>query len=38
MLLSKIQPMLQRIAPAVLLTAMFGLVCGFAAVGVVGVA
>lgn len=33
-----IQRLLQRAAPAVLTTAMFGLVVAFAAVGVVGVA
>jgi hypothetical protein len=38
MQLSNVQALVQRIAPAVLLTAMFGLVCGFAAVGMVGVA
>ncbi len=34
---SNVQALVQRIAPAVLLTAMFGLVCGFATVGMVGV-
>lgn len=34
----QIRSLVDRIAPAVLLTAMFGLVCGFAAIGMVGVA
>jgi hypothetical protein len=38
MSLSQIRSLVDRIAPAVLLTAMFGLVCGFAAVGMVGLA
>jgi hypothetical protein len=38
MSLSQIRTMIDRLAPAALLTAMFGLVCGFAAVGMVGVA
>ena len=38
MSLSKVRNLVERIAPALLLTAMFGLVCGFAAVGMVGVA
>lgn len=38
MAIPKIQLLVQRVAPAVLMTAMFGLVCAFAAVGVVGVA
>lgn len=38
MSLSQIRSHVERIAPALLLTAMFGLVCGFAAVGMVGVA
>ena len=38
MSLSQVRNLVERIAPALLLTAMFGLVCGFAAVGMVGVA
>lgn len=38
MSLSQVRNLVERVAPAVLLTAMFGLVCGFAAVGMVGVA
>jgi hypothetical protein len=37
MTFSMIQGLIQRLAPAVLTTAMFGLVVVFAAVGVVGV-
>lgn len=38
MLLSKLRTLIHRATPAVLMTAMFGLVCGFATVGMVGVA
>lgn len=38
MSLSQVRNLVERIAPALLLTAMFGLVVGFAAVGMVGVA
>jgi hypothetical protein len=34
----KLQSLVQRAAPPVLMTAMFGLVCMFATVGMVGVA
>lgn len=34
----KVQSLLHRVAPPVLMTAMFGLVCMFATVGMVGVA
>jgi hypothetical protein len=37
MTFSTIQKLIQRIAPAALTTAMFGLVVAFATVGVVGV-
>lgn len=38
MLFSNVRTLVHRAVPAVLMTAMFGLVCGFAAVGVVGMA
>jgi hypothetical protein len=36
MSLLQIRSLVDRVVPALLLTAMIGLVCGFAAVGVIG--